>query len=83
VSTSKISVTIDDTDLSWLRRRAKRVHGGNVSAAVTEAARMLRKQEALAAFLDAEGVPRLSPDELAEVRAEWQAVKRTKKRRTA
>jgi hypothetical protein len=72
MSSRKVSVTIDDADLSWLRRRAKRVHGGNLSAAVTEAARTLRRQESLRAFLDGEGVPKLGPAELAEIQAEWQ-----------
>jgi hypothetical protein len=71
VSSDKISVTIDEGDLSWLRRRAKRLHGGNLSAAIAEATRTLRKQEALRAFLDDEGVPRLEPRELAEITAEW------------
>jgi hypothetical protein len=72
MSSHKVSVTIDDADLSWLRRRAKRVHGGNLSAAVTEAARTLRRQESLRAFLDAEGVSRLGAADLAEIQAEWQ-----------
>lgn len=72
MSSHKVSVTIDDADLSWLRRRAKRVHGGNLSAAIVEAARTLRRQESLRAFLDEEGVPRLAATELAEIQAEWQ-----------
>jgi hypothetical protein len=75
MSSHKVSVTIDDADLSWLRRRAKRVHGGNLSAAIAEAARTLRRQESLRAFLDEEGVPRLGAAELAEIQAEWQPLR--------
>jgi hypothetical protein len=83
--TTKISVTIDDAELSWLRRRAKVVHSGNLSAAFAEAARVLRKQEALRAFLEADGVPRLGADELAEIRDEWRppARRRATGKRTA
>ena len=84
MSATKISVTIDDADLSWLQRRAKRVHGGNLSAAVAEAARLLRKQEALRAFLEKERVPRLGAEELAAIQDEWRRPKlRSKKRRAA
>ena len=62
---------MDDADLVWLRRRAKRVYGGNLSAAVAEAARMLRKQEALRSFLDKEHVAKLSAAELSEIQNEW------------
>jgi hypothetical protein len=71
MSTTKISVTIDDGVLSWLRRRARQIHDGNLSAAVSEAAQHLYKQEALREFLKGEGVPRLSIDELAEIQKEW------------
>jgi hypothetical protein len=42
--TTKISVSIDGASLGWLRKRAKRLHAGNVPAAVVEAATVLRKQ---------------------------------------
>jgi hypothetical protein len=73
VSTTKISVTVEDSALAWLRRRAKRVHGGNLSAAIAEAASIARKQEALRAFLDAEGVPPLREDELGAIIDEWRS----------
>ncbi len=77
MSTSKISVTIDASELTWLRRRAKQIHGGNLSAAVVEATRTLRKQEALRAFLEEEGVPQLDPKELASVQNEWRSTSRS------
>ena len=71
--TTKISVTIDDIELEWLKRRAKRVHAGNLSAAIVEAARAIRKQEALKSFLEATGAPVLTPEEVDTIRAEWSA----------
>jgi hypothetical protein len=61
---AKVSISIDDADLRWLRARAKRVHGGNLSAAVAEGTRLVRHREALGALLDELGAPRLSIAEL-------------------
>jgi hypothetical protein len=80
VSTTKVSVTIDESALAWLRRRAKRVHGGNLSAAIAEAALVARRQEALEAFLREEGVPELSERELNEIVAEWAPPQRKPRR---
>lgn len=80
---TKISVTIEDSTLEWLRGRAKRVHGGNLSAAIAEAALVARRQEALRAFLDQEGVPRLGEADLDEIVGEWAPAKaRPRKQRT-
>jgi hypothetical protein len=46
VSPIKISITMNDADLGWLRRRSRRRHGGNLSAPVTEATRVLRNRAA-------------------------------------
>jgi hypothetical protein len=43
--TEKISVSLDRGDLQALRRRAKRLYGGNVSAAIAEGARRIREEE--------------------------------------
>jgi hypothetical protein len=43
--TEKISVSLERSDLQALRRRAKRLYGGNVSAAIAEAARRIREEE--------------------------------------
>jgi hypothetical protein len=83
MSTTKISVTIEDTALEWLRGRAKLVHGGNLSAAIAEAAQVARRQEALRAFLEEEGVPQLSRTELAEIVSEWSPTKARRKRKAA
>jgi hypothetical protein len=46
VPTTKISVAVSQEDLQTLRARAKRLHGGNLSAAVADAAAKLRREEA-------------------------------------
>jgi len=76
MSTTKVSITLDEADLAWLQRRAKRIHRGNLSAAFTEAARLVRQQEAMRAFLEHEEVPELSPAELQEIHAEWSGAPR-------
>lgn len=64
---AKVSISIDDADLAWLKRRAARVHGGNLSAAIAEGTRLLRHNEALGALLDDLGAPILSPEELEQI----------------
>ena len=59
-----LSVSIRPADAAVLRRRAKRIHGGNVSAAIGDAAELLRideNREAFEAKLEAELGP-LDPD---------------------
>ena len=59
-STVTLSVSVSREDAEVLRRRAKRLHGGNVSAAIGDAAELLRIEEgrqALAAQLEAEFGP--------------------------
>lgn len=67
---AKVSISIDDADLRWLKSRARKVHGGNLSAAIAEATRLVRHREALGELLDAFGAPELSPDEVEEVALE-------------
>lgn len=43
--TEKISVSIDRADLAMLRARARRLYGGNLSAAIAEGVRRLREEE--------------------------------------
>ena len=71
MSTTKISITLDDEDLDWLRRRADELHGGNLSAAILETTRALRKNELLGKALDEMGVPELTPEEHLAILAEW------------
>ncbi len=77
---TKISITMSDVELAWIRKRAKQVHGGNLSAALMEAVIVLQRQEALRAFLDHEGVPPLDAEELAEIQREWQRPAPTRRR---
>ncbi len=42
----KVSVSIRADDLALLKRRAKRLHGGNVSAVIAELAETIRRQDA-------------------------------------
>lgn len=57
---AKASISIDDADLEWLKRRAKRLHGGNLSAAVSEGTRLLRHLDRMHSLLDHLGAPELT-----------------------
>ena len=69
----KVSVSIREDDLALLKRRAKRVHGGNVSAVIAELAQTMRRQEArdrlLAEGEALHGAP--SKGELEAIAGEW------------
>ena len=71
MATTKVSVTLDDAALSWLRKRAKLLHAGNLSAAIAETTELARKNEALLALLDADGRPELSAAEVSEIVKDW------------
>ena len=64
-----------------LRKRAKRLHGGNLSAVIDEATEHLRRLEAMDEFLEHSGAPQLTPDELEAIRAEWQGQPKPKPRK--
>jgi hypothetical protein len=70
MAVAKVSISIDDADLRWLKKRAKRLHGGNLSAAVAEGTRLVRHREALGALLDELGAPQLSSEEIDRAAAE-------------
>jgi len=44
--TSKVSLSVHCDDLAMLKRRAKRLHGGNVSAVFAELIAAIKRQEA-------------------------------------
>ncbi len=70
--TAKISVSLDRDDLTMLRRRARRLHGGNVSAAIAEAVGRLREEEGrqrLVAWLGESG--HATPEQQDAIRVEW------------
>lgn len=78
---AKVSVSIDDDDLRWIKEQARRRHGGNVSAVVAEGTRLLRHHEALGALLDALGAPKLSAAEIAEIGSELDGTPSPQRRR--
>ena len=88
-NTVTLSVSMSPQDAAVLRRRARRLHGGNVSAAIGDAAELLRIEEnrqAFAAKLEEELGP-LDPDVARAILMETLGlvppVRRKKKRRAA
>jgi hypothetical protein len=82
--TIKISISIDHADLALLKKRAKRMSGGSVSAAIADAIRVAVEWEAreeLARWLG-EGRAEPSPETMDAIRAEWYG-KRRRTRKTA
>lgn len=55
--TEKISISVDRADLAVLRKRAARLHGGNVSAVIAEIIQRAKEQEGLSDLLDWLGGP--------------------------
>jgi hypothetical protein len=49
-STVTLSVSLNPKDVAIFRKRARRLHGGNVSAAIGDAAELLRIEENRQAF---------------------------------
>lgn len=49
-NTITLSISMSPEDVAVLRKRAKRLHGGNVSAAIADAAELLRIEENRQAF---------------------------------
>jgi hypothetical protein len=83
--TVKLSISLDRGDFELLKKRAKRVSGGNISAAITETIRIAREwegREALASWLG-EGRDEPAVEVMDSLRAEWQGVRRAKRRTKA
>jgi hypothetical protein len=78
---AKVSVTIDKDKLRMLRKRAKRLHGGNLSAVIDEATEHLRRLEAMDEYLDHVGAPQLAREELDAIHAEWLGEVKPKRRK--
>src|SRR5260370_24654192 len=71
--TVKLSISIDKSDFELLTERAKKISGGNVSAAISKmihAAREWEGREALAAWIG-EGREEPSSEAMNAIRAEW------------
>lgn len=73
--TTKISIAITAEDLQTLRAHAKRLHGGNLSAAVADAAAQLRREAAFHRYLELVGAPPLTAEDAAEVDEEIRAAR--------
>lgn len=83
VQTTKISVAITLEDLGTLRARAKRLHGGNLSAAIADATAKLRREEAAHRLFARLGAPPLDDQRAAELDAELGAGTPPRRRRAA
>jgi hypothetical protein len=69
--TRKVSVTVTAEDLKLLRARAKRLHRGNLSAAVADGVSRLREEEATHRLLQRLAAPPLSDARYEEIVGEW------------
>lgn len=70
--TEKISVSLDRADVRALRRRAKQLYGGNLSAAVAEGAQRIREEQGREALVTWLGpAADVTPEEREAIRAEW------------
>ena len=81
--TVKLSISIDRDDLAHLRKRAKRLSGGNLSAAITDMIRIAGEWEgrdALAKWLG-EGRDEPSARAMNAVRAEWRGARRPRRKK--
>lgn len=80
--TEKISISLDRSDLSLLQKRARRLYGGNLSAAITEGVQRVKEEEgreALVAWLG--DAAKTTPEQRDAVRAEWLGTLATPRRR--
>jgi hypothetical protein len=79
----KLSVSLDVRDVELLKRRAKVVSGGNVSAAIADMIRIAREwegREALATWLG-EKHEEPAPETMNAIREEWHGAPATTRRR--
>jgi hypothetical protein len=73
IQAQKVSISVASDDLKWLRKRAKQA-GGNLSAVVAEATRLLRQREARERLLGHFGDDAIvTPEQADEIRAKWRA----------
>jgi hypothetical protein len=79
--TVKLSISLDQHDLELLKKRAKRVSGGNISAAISETIHVAHEwegREALATWLG-DGREEPSAATMDSIRAEWRGARRGKR----
>jgi hypothetical protein len=67
----KISVSVADEDLKILKRRAKRLYDGNLSAVIHELAQKAKRQEAMERLIVSLGGPSLTDEDRRAIDAEW------------
>jgi hypothetical protein len=68
--TVKVSISIDKGDLAVLKRRARESYRGNLSAAFSEAARLIRQRVARTRLVDMLGGPSLTASAAGAIDAE-------------
>lgn len=69
--TAKISVSLSRSDLAWLKKRARRLYAGNVSAVISELAADAALLEGMHELVDWLGGPLLTDRERREIDNEW------------
>ena len=80
-TTEKVSVSLQRDLLKTLKRRAKRLYAGNLSAVLTEVAEAAARLEAQDDLISHFGWGPLSDAERAEIDAEWYAPSPEQKKR--
>lgn len=70
-ATEKISISVRSSDLASLRKRAKRLHDGNVSAVIAEMAADVALLEGMHELVGRLGGPSLTDDDRARLDQEW------------
>lgn len=81
IRSRKISVSVSETDLRTLSARAKRVHGGNLSAVVHDLVAALRREEAAEELLGMLGGDRITDAHVQAVRAELEGGRSPRRKR--
>jgi hypothetical protein len=72
-TTRKISVSLRSSDLESLRKRAKRLYGGNISAVIAELAADAELLEGMQQLVTRLGGPTLSDDDRRSLDRDWTA----------
>lgn len=70
-NTAKISISVSRADLASLKRRAKRLFAGNVSAVIAELAADAATLEGMHELVDRLGGPILTADDRRSLDREW------------
>jgi hypothetical protein len=73
----KVTVSLEPDVIGWVRRHARREHGGNVSASVADCVEVMRRREHLQNFLRMSRAPEISPDDVARLLSEIRGETRT------